>query len=74
MRCATVTENVLKIRKPPTISATPANTSSAVREAERVGEVLRLLRGRLPVRTLKSRPLRWSAALTLSPGATGIES
>ena len=30
-RCATVTENVLKIRKPPTSTATAANTSSAVR-------------------------------------------
>ena len=31
VRWATVTVNVLKIRKPPTSSATPANTSSAVR-------------------------------------------
>ena len=31
VRWATVTEKVLKIRKPPTSSATPANTSSAVR-------------------------------------------
>ena len=31
VRCATVTVNVLKIKKPPTSSATAANTSSAVR-------------------------------------------
>ena len=30
-RCATVTAKVLKIRKPPTSTATAANTSSAVR-------------------------------------------
>ena len=51
VRCATVTVNVLKIRKPPTSSATPANTSSAVRRnAERVREVLGLLLGRLLAR------------------------
>ncbi len=31
VRCATVTVKVLKMRKLPTSSATPANTSSAVR-------------------------------------------
>ena len=47
-RCATVTANVLKIRKPPTNTAMPANTSSAmVRKPERLvdvaGRLLRLL-------------------------------
>ena len=48
MRWATVTVNVLKIRKPPTSSATPAKIEQRdADEAERVGEVLRLLLGRL---------------------------
>ena len=66
VRCATVTVNVLKIRKPPTSSATAANTSSAVRMKPSASrEVLRLLLGRLlaraheevaPERLLRSPP------------------
>ena len=48
VRCATVTVNVLKIKKPPTSSATAGeHEQRGAQEAERVGEVLRLLLGRL---------------------------
>ena len=79
VRWATVTENVLKIRKPPTSSATAANTSRPVRRNPRALErsCACCCAASLPVRTLKSRPSsRCSAALTLSgsPAATEIES
>ena len=52
VRCATVTVNVLKIRKPPTSSATPAKTSSAVRMKPSASErSCGLLLGRLLARS-----------------------
>ena len=69
VRWATVTENVLKIRKPPTSSATPAKTSSAVRMKPRASDrsCACFSACSLPVRTVKSRPsLRAIAALSSS--------
>ena len=51
VRWATVTVNVLKIKKPPTSNATPAKISSAIRmKPSALGEVLRLLLGGLLAR------------------------
>ena len=81
VRWATVTVNVLKIRKPPTSSATPANTSSAMRRKPSASAKSCAVcsAASSPVRTRKSRPSsRDSAALTCSaslpPVATEIES
>jgi hypothetical protein len=81
VRWATVTVNVLKIRKPPTSSATAAKTSSAVRMKPSASErsCACCSAASLPVRTLKSRPSSFcSAALTWSglllPVETEIES
>ena len=58
VRWATVTVNVLKIRKPPTSSATPANTSSAMRMKPSASErsCACCSAASSPVRTLKSLP------------------
>ena len=58
VRWATVTENVLKIRKLPTSSATAANTSSAVRMKPRASErsCACFAACSLPVRTANSEP------------------
>ena len=50
VRWATVIENVLKIRNAPTNSATPANTSSAIRRNEVLCDVVGL-----PLRRLLAR-------------------
>ena len=67
-RCATVTENVLKIKKPPTSSATPAKTSSAVRMKPSASErsCACLSACSLPVRTVNSRPPSLLAIAALS--------
>ncbi len=81
VRCATVTVNVLKIRKPPTSSATPAKTSSAIRMKPSASErsCACCSAASLPVRTLKALPSSFcSAALTsfgsLPPVEIEIES
>ncbi len=70
VRWATVTANVLKIKKPPTSSATPANTSSAVRMKPSASErsCACFSACSLPVRTVNWPPLssRWIAALSSS--------
>ena len=70
VRCATVTVNVLKIRKLPTSRATPANTSSAVRMKPSASDrsCACFSACSLPVRTAKSRPpsSRLIAALSCS--------
>ena len=70
VRCATVTVNVLKIKKPPTSSATPAKISSAIRmKPSALGEVLRLLLGGLLARAheeVASELACDTAALTVS--------
>ena len=69
VRWATVTEKVLKIRKPPTSSATAANTSSAVRMKPSASERSRACFSAcsLPVRTAYSGPSsRAIAALSCS--------
>ena len=69
VRWATVTVNVLKIRKLPTSSATPANTSSAVRMKPSASDrsCACFSACSLPVRTVKSRPnLAATACLTVS--------
>ncbi|GBD46496.1 hypothetical protein HRbin41_01323 [bacterium HR41] len=49
VRCATVIAKVLKIRKPPTTTATPAKTSSAVRKNESLERTSRACRSALSV-------------------------
>ena len=70
VRWATVTENVLKIRKPPTSSATPAKTSSAVRMKPRASDrsCACFSACSLPVRTVKSRPSSRAIAALSSSG------
>ena len=68
-RCATVTANVLKIRKPPTNTAIPANTSSAIlrKPSESVMSAEALSACSSPVRTSALPPSsRATAALSCS--------
>ena len=68
-RCATVTANVLKIRKPPTNTAMPANTSSAMvrKPSESVMSAEALSACSSPVRTSALPPsARVTAALSCS--------
>ena len=70
VRWATVTEKVLKIRKPPTSTATPANTSSAMRmkpsASERSWACFSACSS--PVRTAKPEP---SSAATVAFSSSG---
>ena len=68
VRCATVTENVLKIRKAPTSSATPAKTSSAVRMKPSASErsCACLAACSSPVRTVNERAPSSRAIAALS--------
>ena len=70
-RCATVTANVLKIRNPPTSSAMPANTSSAIRMKPSASErsLADLSACSLPVRTVNS--LRGSSAAIAALSSSG---
>ncbi len=76
VRCATVTVKVLKIKKPPTSSATPAKINSAMRMNPSASErsCACCSAASSPVRTRKSRPSsRWTAALTGSGSSPPVE-
>ncbi len=69
-RCATVTANVLKIRKPPTSTATPANTSRPIlrKPSESVMSDADSSACSLPVRTTAEPPSEATIAALSSSG------